>query len=309
MAGGVAIECGWGCTPGKPSRVTVATRASRCIGLRASAPPATGVRFSFRRPRRPCSRTRRRSCTSLSSISVTSGSRTSTGPCACTRRPRTGSEATSLPFEGWRRSRAPRSNRGPFWRSRAALAVALVAFLAVAVAGLLATRDSGGGLDLVQPQPCGDHRRGEQRDRGGDPGGHRPGPIAAGAGAVWVGNGPDRTLTKVDPATRTATATIPLENRTPTGIAVGLGSVWVAHGLLGQVSQIEPQFGQVSRTISVAGTAFGSPLGSVALDERTAWVTFGDSTFARLDPAGEFWARRWPETSPPASSSPMHPSG
>jgi YVTN family beta-propeller protein len=52
------------------------------------------------------------------------------------------------------------------------------------------------------------------------------------------------------------------------------------------VSRVEPQFGQVTQTIDVAGTAFGSPLGSVTLDESTVWVAFGDSTLARLDGAG-----------------------
>jgi YVTN family beta-propeller protein len=119
------------------------------------------------------------------------------------------------------------------------------------------------------------------------PVGIRPGPIAAGDGSLWVGNLDDRTLTRIDAAQRSAAATITLENSTPTGIAVGLGAVWVAHGLRGQVSLVDPQFGQVSRTITVAGTAFGSPYGSVALDPSTAWVAFGDSTLARLDAAGD----------------------
>ncbi|CAN5280340.1 hypothetical protein BH09ACT13_BH09ACT13_00490 [soil metagenome] len=185
----------------------------------------------------------------------------------------------------------PEASAGPdeptaFWRSRAVLAAALAALLLlVAIVGYLATRDGTRGLGGVQPNHVGIIDSASNQIVAEIPVGIDPGPIAAGAGAVWVGNG-DRTLTKVDPATRMATATIALENRTPTGIAVGLDAVWVAHGLLGELSRIEPQFGQVTGTTTVAGTAFGSPVGSVALDDRSVWAVFGDSTLARLAPSG-----------------------
>jgi YVTN family beta-propeller protein len=81
--------------------------------------------------------------------------------------------------------------------------------------------------------------------------------------------------------------TIGLEKRTPTGIAVGAGGVWIAHGLRGEVSRIDPQFGELTRTISVGGTSFGSPNGSVAVDSHShsVWAAFGDSTLARIDAA------------------------
>jgi streptogramin lyase len=67
--------------------------------------------------------------------------------------------------------------------------------------------------------------------------------------------------------------------------------VWVAHGLRGQVSRIDPQFGQVTRSIPVAGTAFGSPNGSVAIGAGSVWAVFGDSTLARIDVAGDLLER------------------
>jgi YVTN family beta-propeller protein len=103
---------------------------------------------------------------------------------------------------------------------------------------------------------------------------------------MWVGNLDDRTLTKVDLAQRSAAATISLDNRTPTGIVVGLGAIWVAHGLRGELSQVNAQFGQVTKTIAVAGTAFGSPNGSVTVGAGSVWAVYGDSTLARLDAAG-----------------------
>jgi YVTN family beta-propeller protein len=173
-----------------------------------------------------------------------------------------------------------------FWRSPLTLAALAVLVLGVAVAGYLGTRDTGGGLGAVSPNHVGVIDSATNRIVAEVPVGIEPGPIAAGAGEVWVGNVQDRNLTRVDAAARTVTGTVPLDNRTPTGIAVGLGAVWVAHGLRGQVSRVEPQFGQVARTVDVAETAFGSPLGSVALGASTVWVAFGDSTLARLDGAG-----------------------
>ena len=187
----------------------------------------------------------------------------------------------------------------PFWRRRLALiaALALVLLLSLAVF-LLLRSDSGGGLGAIQPNHVGVIDLETNEIVAEVPVGIRPGPVAVGAGSVWVGNLQDRTLTRIDPARRTATGTIPLERRTPTGIAVGLGAVWVAHGLLGEVSRVDPQFGEVTRLIPVGGTAFGSPNGSVALDARSVWVVFGDSTFAHLDAAGRVLSRALAGTQP-----------
>jgi YVTN family beta-propeller protein len=178
------------------------------------------------------------------------------------------------------------------WRRRSFLAAVAVLALAAAVAAAMLLRSRGeGGLGGVQPNHVGviDTRTNEIVMQ--VPVGVAPGPIAVGAGAMWVGNVDDRSLTKVDLAARSVAATISLENRTPTGIAVGLGAVWVAHGRLGQLSRVDLQFGQVSSPISVGGTAFGSPVGSVALGAGSVWVVYGDSTLARLDRAGRVVGR------------------
>ena len=116
--------------------------------------------------------------------------------------------------------------------------------------------------------------------------GTRPGPVAVGAGSVWVGNLDDRTVTRIDADERTVLRTITLDNRTPTGLAFGFGFVWVAHGLRGQLSRIDPQFDAVQPpVIDIAGTAFGSPNGSVATGLGSVWTAFGDATLARVEPA------------------------
>ena len=114
--------------------------------------------------------------------------------------------------------------------------------------------------------------------------GPRPGPVAQGAGSVWVGNVEGKTLWRINPDTKQIAATIPLP-ATPTGIAVGLGAVWIAHGRSGQLSRVDPQFDRVTKTIDVAGRALYFPYGSIDVGERWVWAVFGNSVLARIDPA------------------------
>ena len=187
----------------------------------------------------------------------------------------------------------------PFWRRRSVLAVAIaVALVAAVAAGLLLRAGSKGGLGGIQANHVGIIDPQTNEIVAEIPVGIEPGPVAVGAGSVWVGNVQDRNLTRIDAAQRTVTATISLERRTPTGIGVGLGSVWVAHGLLGQLSRVDPQFGEVAEPIAVGGAAFGSPNGSVALDDVSVWAVFGDSTFARLDAAGRVLGQTLAGTQP-----------
>src|SRR5215212_4976186 len=129
----------------------------------------------------------------------------------------------------------------PSRRFLGAVAAALLLLAAVAV-GALAMRDSGpGGLSGIRANHVGliDPAANTIVDQ--IPVGIRPGPIAVGGGSVWVGNLDDRNLTRIDRGTRTASATISLEDRTPTAIAVGAGAIWVAHGALGKLSRVDPQ--------------------------------------------------------------------
>ena len=172
----------------------------------------------------------------------------------------------------------------PAWRRWPVLAAAGLVLLAlIAVAAVLATRDSRGGLGGVRPNHVGFIDADTNEIVGEVQVGIRPGPVAVGGDAVWVGNLEERQLTKIDAKRRIVNGTYPLENRTPTGIAVGAGSVWVAHGALGQLAAVDPEFGQVTETIDIAGEALGAPGGAVAVSGRTVWAVFGDSTLARVD--------------------------
>jgi YVTN family beta-propeller protein len=164
-----------------------------------------------------------------------------------------------------------------------AVAGAVVA-ASLALAAFLATRDSA-ALLTVGPNSVGVIDPKTNDIVAAIPVGIRPGPVAAGAGAVWVGNISDRSLTKIDPRKRSAVATFSLDRRTPTGLAVGEGAVWVAHGRRGELSRVEPQFGEVTRAIALATRPHGAPTGSVAVGAGFVWVAFGDSTLARIRPS------------------------
>lgn len=163
------------------------------------------------------------------------------------------------------------------------LAAGLVVLVVIAAAVVLAARDTKGGLSGIRPNHVGIIDSKTNDIVAQIQVGIRPGPIALGGGAVWIGNLDDRTLTKIDAKRRTSAGTYPLDNRTPTGIAVGGGSVWVAHGALGKLAAVDPEFGQVTKTIDVAGGALGSTNGAVAVGAGALWAVYGDSTLARID--------------------------
>jgi YVTN family beta-propeller protein len=188
---------------------------------------------------------------------------------------------------------------GPWWRRPLVLGSAVGVIMVLALAAVLLARGPDGGPQTIDANHLGviDPRTNEVISQVSV--GIAPGPVAVGAASVWVGNtAEDRTLMKIDPVERAPVRTISLDNRTPTGIAVGLDAVWVAHGLLGEVSRVDPQFGTVTGSTSVGGTAFGSPYGSVAVDTASVWAAFGDSTFARLDAGGRVLGKTLAGTQP-----------
>jgi YVTN family beta-propeller protein len=170
-------------------------------------------------------------------------------------------------------------------RRRMYAGAALIGVLAAAVAipVFALGQGSGGGSTTVAPNSVAIIDPASNRVLGSVQVGIRPGPVAAGAGSVWVGNLEDRTLTRIDSVQRATTATISLDRRTPTGIAVGAGSVWVAHGRLGQLSRVDPQFNQLAETIDVAVQGYAQ--GAVVVGAGSVWAAYGETTLARIDPA------------------------
>jgi YVTN family beta-propeller protein len=177
--------------------------------------------------------------------------------------------------------------RAPLRRRPAVLiAAGLVLATVVAAAAFLTTRDSAGGLGEIRPNHVGAIDPETNEIVAEVTVGIRPGPVAVGAGSVWVGNLQDRNLTRIDPQQRLVAAAISLDNRTPTGLAVGAGAVWVAHGLSGELTRVEPQFGQAEQAIDVTGGRPGTAGGAVAVGAGFVWAVYGDSTLARMQPGG-----------------------
>jgi YVTN family beta-propeller protein len=188
-------------------------------------------------------------------------------------------ESLEAPAPPERDAEPPPARRRSVLLIAAALVVALVT-----VYGFLVLRDASSGLPGIPPNYVGAIEPSGGEIVAAIPVGVRPGPVAYGAGSLWVGNLGDRNLTRIDPVLHTATETVSIDNATPTGLAVGDGAVWVAHGLTGDLSRIESTFTELTHSLDVADTPHGSPTGSVAIGAGYVWAVFGDSTLARIDP-------------------------
>ena len=121
--------------------------------------------------------------------------------------------------------------------------------------------------------------------------GQGPGPIAAGAGAVWVGNVIDSSVSRIDTANPSSTNTVQLAAE-PSGIAVGGPGVWVTHADNRTVSLINPKSATVVQTIDV-GTApeaiaygFGQVWVANVLDDSVTVIDADRVTVVRTIPVG-----------------------
>jgi peptide/nickel transport system substrate-binding protein len=178
--------------------------------------------------------------------------------------------------------------RAAVWRfpqaaQRRPLATA-VTFAAVllALVALVVVLTRGGGQAAaarLEPNSVGliDARGGVRRQVEVD---KAPVGVAVGAGAIWVTNANDGTVSRVDGGKGSVVQTIPVGTN-PNGIAVAGGTVWVANHDDGTVSRISPGTNAVVQPIRVGTgpTAVVSGLGSV-------WVTNAtDRTLSRIDAA------------------------
>ncbi len=94
------------------------------------------------------------------------------------------------------------------------------------------------------------------------PVGRRPGSIVAAKGAVWVKNHADQTVSRIDPATNSVTATIPIGAGEFGYLAAGEGSVWATNNDANTVSRIDPRSNTVVATIPVGENPQGIAVGS-----------------------------------------------
>jgi YVTN family beta-propeller protein len=90
--------------------------------------------------------------------------------------------------------------------------------------------------------------------------------IAAMPGSVWVPLEGDDTVARIDPATNAVATTVPVTG-SPSGVDVGAGAVWVV-SRDGKVVRIDPATNQIVATIAAQDTG-----GYVAVAGASVWVT------------------------------------
>ena len=103
--------------------------------------------------------------------------------------------------------------------------------------------------------------------------------VVAGAGSVWVASDAKGVVARVDPATNSVTASVPVEADT-SYLAFGFGSVWSVSLARQTLQKIDPQTNSVVKT-----TTLGKAPGFLAAGEGAVWVQEqGDGTLAKIDP-------------------------
>jgi YVTN family beta-propeller protein len=173
------------------------------------------------------------------------------------------------------------------WRSRRAVAVG-AAILALAAGAALVARGGDAGPPVLEPDSLAVIDPSTNRVVDAVAVGSRPARVAIGLGSIWVANAGDRTVSRVDPASRKA-RTIPSgTSSTLTTLAVGEGFAWVGAGIAGRtvLARISPEFNRVVQTREFRRTGFRLDVGwPVAVGEGAVWAAGGRiGTVLRLHP-------------------------
>jgi YVTN family beta-propeller protein len=106
------------------------------------------------------------------------------------------------------------------------------------------------------------------------PVGTGPTNLVVGAGAVWVANRLEDTVTRIDPATNSVDTNIRVGDH-PLGIAVAHGAVWVANSRDGTIQKIDPAKNRVVRTLEVGNAPTG-----ITFNHGLLWVTVAADPFS-----------------------------
>lgn len=157
--------------------------------------------------------------------------------------------------------------------------------LAAVIAVVVTLAGSGGSTVKVAPNSVAAINVRSNRVVGAVGVGVRPGPIAFGAGSLWVANQDDQTVSRVDPRTLQTLRAISLGDP-PTGIATAGGGVWVVGSgptaPFLSVRRIDPQFDATDRSVRIGNVVPGSPAG-VAARESRLWVAPNYGELTALD--------------------------
>jgi ABC-type branched-subunit amino acid transport system substrate-binding protein/DNA-binding beta-propeller fold protein YncE len=198
-----------------------------------------------------------------------------------------------------RRPIASRMAAAGLVRRRAAILAAGVVLLGAAMIAALVVVIAGGDGKPSAPVGNGVAAIGPDGDRVGSfiDFGTAPSNVAVGEGAVWVLSSEDRTLSRIDPATKAVTARLSTRG-IATDIAAGAGAVWIGNGggpyggnITVSISRMDPRTGRVTHTAKLPnGTAgsysapFNWGFANIAIGAGAVWAKDPDNTIARIDP-------------------------
>lgn len=113
------------------------------------------------------------------------------------------------------------------------------------------------------------------------PVGDEPAEVAVGDGVLWVSNGGESTISRVDPSTNETSLTTQLSGA-PGDLAVGdSGEVWVANPDLGAVQRLDPVTSATTPDVRVDVGPAGNPL-DLAIDDFL-WVSVVDRELVQVD--------------------------
>ena len=112
------------------------------------------------------------------------------------------------------------------------------------------------------------------------PVGNDPVALATGAGAAWVVDQDDGTLSRIDPRSANAVTWTTQVGQAPVALAVGEDAIWVASSQGDTVSRVNPENGAVTAVIDVGRHPTG-----VATGAGSVWVANSlDGSVSRIDP-------------------------
>ena len=190
--------------------------------------------------------------------------------------------------------------RGPWRRRRTVVAVALLVLASACVAAIVALTGGdgnarrapvGNGVAVVGPT------KGTVASFVESP--NAPSNVAVGAGAVWVLDTQDKTVSRLDPRTKAVTGRFKTRG-VPTDIAAGEGALWLGNGgvaadLAGNftvsISRIDAKTGSITSTVKLPDRPGGALTATfnwgfpdIAVGAGAVWALNPDHTVSRIDP-------------------------
>jgi YVTN family beta-propeller protein len=176
---------------------------------------------------------------------------------------------------------APPSARRRVGERRLLLGIALAVALAAGIVAVVWARGDDAEPIVVAPNSVGIIDPATNKVVDTVPVGDSPGPIAAGAGALWVVNLNDRTLTKIDPSAHSAVKSIavpvPSGRLTPPLLVAAADEdvwIWACHQTLFRVDPVSIQIVQQLELLRDFGVFPGFTC-AVAAEKGSVWVPLG----------------------------------